>query len=319
MGKMGESGRCVSFSGADDNSASFLVHRALGARDLAAAIGLSKNVAARVFREGRLLSQGQALKYDTRVSEGTCVRLLLAGPLEPPAVRGDVEPARLIWCDRFIACVEKPQGMLVHGDGTGKATLTDAVHAALRAQAPSYGLPQGLRAQAVQRLDVETSGIVLFSLAEEFQPVLDAAIASGGVHKHYLAIASGSVGPDTFAIDAAIARDRHVSGRMRVARTGKPARTRVHVLDRSKGTSLLSVALDTGRRHQIRVHLAHLGHPILGDDLYGRGAGPLMLHAHQVHLTHPVTGELLMFETDWPARFARHYSRRRVDWSILNS
>lgn len=310
-------GRDVSFVGADANRVCYLTRRPLEARELAAGLGLSKKVASRVFREGRLRAGERVLSEGMRLAEGTGVSLVLAWP-EGPVASGSARPAHLIWCDRFLACVEKPQGLLVHGDGTGAETLSDRVRPALGERALALGWPAVPHAQALQRLDVDTSGIVLFSLTEEFQPVLDAAVATGGVRKHYLAIAEGTVRPDTLVIDAPIARDRHASGRMRVGRTGKPARTRVHVLARGKGTSLLAIALDTGRRHQIRVHLAHIAHPLLGDGLYGRGVGPLMLHACQECLTHPVTGEPLMFETDWPARFTRHYSHVGVNWSILD-
>ena len=205
--------------------------------------------------------------------------------------------------------VDKPAGILVHGDGTGARTLTDGVAALLARE----GVPAA--PQAVQRLDVDTTGVVLFSLAPEFQPALDALVASHDMRKRYLAVVEGSFPAGVRRLDAPIGRDRHDARRMRVSPRGKPALTLVTVLARRGGKSLLLLELGTGRRHQIRVHLAHAGHPIVGDALYGRaaggraaGAGGLMLHAVCEELTHPATGRALRLEAGWPARFGKFFS-----------
>ena len=186
----------------------------------------------------------------------------------------------ILWQDAYALAVQKPAGLLVHGDGTGAATLTDWVREQLAGN---------IRPQAVQRLDVPTSGIVLFSLDKATQPAFDALVSSHGMRKRYLAVIRGSL-PQNLpgsklcsapaaegwrTIDAPIARDRHDARRMRVGRTGKPATTLVRSLATRGGHTLLEAQLVTGRKHQIRVHLAHLGHPIVGDSLYGgMSAGP---------------------------------------------
>ena len=206
--------------------------------------------------------------------------------------------------------VDKPAGILVHADGTGARTLTDDV-AALLAREGVPAVPQ-----AVQRLDVDTTGVVLFSLAPEFQPALDALVASHDMRKRYLAVVEGSFPAGVLRLDAPLGRDRHDARRMRVSPRGKPALTLVTVLARRGGRSLLLLELGTGRRHQIRVHLAHAGHPIVGDALYGRAAGPaggLMLHAVREELAHPATGEALRLEAGWPARFGKFFSSLDYD------
>lgn len=226
------------------------------------------------------------------------------------------EGAGIVFEDEWLLAVDKPAGIIIHGDGTGRQTLTDLVRDQLRDE----GRPDAAgQAQAVQRLDRETTGLVLFSLSKRVQPALDALVAGHGLHKRYVAVVEGRFPDGARTIDAPIARDRHDSRRMRVGRTGRPALTRVACVDRRGGRSLVACELGTGRRHQIRVHLASAGHPIVGDVLYGarRCAGGLMLHALEEELDHPVTGEDLRLSTDWPERFSPTFGRRPVDWSIL--
>jgi len=202
--------------------------------------------------------------------------------------------------DSWLLVADKPQGQLVHGDGTGAPTLTHAVRALV---ARTGG--DAAQVQAVNRLDVPTSGLVLFSLDKRLQPQLDALVAGHDARKRYLALVRGSFPARQLLIDAPIARDRHDARRMRVAPGGKPARTLVTRLGQAQGCSLLGVELQTGRKHQIRVHLAHEGWPIVGDELYrgARSRAGLMLHAWELAFVHPVTGEPLVVRSAWPARF----------------
>lgn len=216
--------------------------------------------------------------------------------------RGRSDAAGLVvFEDEVLLVANKPAGMLVHGDGTGAPTLTDAVAAHLASEGRG-----AVRPQAVQRLDVETTGLVLFSLDRATQPALDAQVAGHGMEKAYLAVVRGSFPSGERTIDVPIGRDRHDARRMRACRPGqgKPAQTRVRCLAREGGRSLLLVGLITGRRHQIRVHLASLGFPIVGDALYGgaRSTAGLLLHAWREGVDHPVTGARLALETPWPQR-----------------
>lgn len=225
----------------------------------------------------------------------------------------------ILYQDQWLLAVDKPQGILVHGDGTGDPTLTDALAAQLAAAGTDPG-----DLQALQRLDRETSGIVLFSLDKRTQPTLDALIASRQVSKGYLALVAGNFPQGLQSIDLPLARDRHDARRMRAVSAGRgrgqEAHTRALLLATSgtglKRTSLLGVDLLTGRRHQIRVHLAGLGFPLVGDTLYGGRPNRegLMLHAFEESLTHPVTGAVVRLRTPVPDRFARAYPLAESLW-----
>ena len=220
-----------------------------------------------------------------------------------------LDGAAIVYEDSYLLAVDKPAGMLVHGDGTGAPTLTDLVREAIGIAC----------AQAVQRLDVETTGLVLFSLDKAVQPALDAAVAAGEVRKRYIALVAGRLAGGERTVDAAIGRDRHDARRMRVSATGKPAATIVRPLALYGNATLAECELLSGRRHQIRVHMAHLGHPVVGDALYRGPASRdgLMLHALEERLTHPVTGAELLLRTVWPPRFADTPPPAVHEWSIL--
>lgn len=207
----------------------------------------------------------------------------------------------VIYEDEVLLAWDKPAGIIVHGDGTGVRTLTDVVAAHLDATGRADARPQ-----PVQRLDAETTGLVLFSLERATQPALDAQVAGHAMDKTYLAVVSGRVPWAQKTVRQPIGRDRHDARRMRACRPGqgKPAETRIRRVAEKDGRTLLVVTLVTGRRHQIRVHLASLGHPIVGDALYGgaRSTSGLLLHAWREELDHPVSGERLRLETAWPQR-----------------
>lgn len=320
---------------------SFRVARPMTARDALVALGLSRPVIARAFgaralRAGADDAGGEALHERAPLAAGDVFSLTPqvthhAGPTSDA-------PVTVLYEDWFVLAAEKPQGLLVHGDGSDAETLTACVQGHLARQCAPGAAPV---AQALQRLDVQTSGIVLFSKLEEFQPLFDRLIAGADgarARKTYLALVAGAFPAGRLTLRDPIGRDRHDARRMRVSATGQAALTEVTRLgvfapdgrgglepclsadDASRGRapapalgrySLLEVTLGTGRRHQIRVHLAAHGFPIVNDPLYGRlDRGPLasaglMLHAWRESFVHPVTGEVVSIQTTWPQRFPR--------------
>ena len=226
----------------------------------------------------------------------------------------------ILYKDEYLLAVNKPAGIIVHADGTHEPSLTDTVCEKLSTlESPTEAdLSQ---VQALNRLDKETTGIVLFSLKKEMQAQFDQLIASKELSKEYLAAVKGVFEPNKLLIDKAIGKDRHDAQKMRISATGKPSQTEARLIKvassaQGQTQSLLLVNLLTGRRHQIRVHLSSLGFPLVGDALYGgvsslqRGAKkrhkaqPLMLHAYRVEFIHPVTGAKIVIKTNIPERFS---------------
>lgn len=226
----------------------------------------------------------------------------------------------ILYQDEYLLAVNKPAGIIVHADGTHEPSLTDVVCEKLRAL-ESLSRIDLSQVQALNRLDKETTGIVLFSLKKETQPQFDQLIASKELSKEYLAGVKGAFNPNTLLIDKAIGKDRHNAQKMRISATGKPSQTEVRLIKvassvQGQTQSLLLVNLLTGRKHQIRVHLSSLGFPLVGDALYGgvlslqreakkkHKVQPLMLHAYRVGFIHPVTGAKIVIKTDIPERFS---------------
>ena len=305
----------------DGDQVALLVREKCTAQQLLAAAGLTKRTQERAFSQGLLACEGAVLARYARLDAGDVAVLHLVCTRTPGvASDGSVE---VVWRDRFALAADKPTGLLVHGDGTAAPTLTARVQGMLAREATEQGRPNVLVPQPINRLDVETSGLVLFSLTEEFQPAFDALVANHDpaiIRKRYLCVVGGRFPRGTVVMDSPIARDRHDARRMRVAVPGKgrAARTLAACLDYRAGRSLVACELRSGRRHQIRVHLASVGHPIVGDALYGHdGSTTMLLHASELEFTHPVTGERVMLYTDWPKRFASLFRPRDVDWSIL--
>ncbi|AEJ42926.1 RluA family pseudouridine synthase [Alicyclobacillus acidocaldarius] len=202
-------------------------------------------------------------------------------------------PVQVFYNDSSLLVVDKPANLLVHSDGSGAPTLDACVQRFLNEEGAG-------RAYHVHRLDRGTTGCVLYAKHGLMLRAMDAELAAGRVRRTYLAVACGArIRPGV--VSAPIGRDRHVSGRYRVSRTGKAAHTHVDVLDEAiQGGvrwTLVRLRLETGRRHQIRVHLSAMGAPVVGDTLYGGAPHPalppgqLALHAARLQFCHPYTGE----------------------------
>lgn len=285
---------------ADDSAVTLAVRDETTAGDLLAAAGVSKAARSHAFGEARVSVEGRPVGPGDPLASGDVVSLALevAEPEWPEA-----EPATVVFNDPhgILLAVDKPCGLLVHGDGTGAQTLTDRVQATLANDGRIRS------AQAVQRIDVDTSGLVLFSLAPEFQAALDGQVADGSMTKTYLAVVAGDL-RRPLEVEKPLGRDRHDSRRMHVG-SGRPAKTTFSPLASTRLTNgrmatLAEVSIATGRRHQIRAHGAWAGYPVLGDTLYGAPRHPdgLMLHAWRETLVHPLTWERLHLEAPAPER-----------------
>lgn len=216
----------------------------------------------------------------------------------PSAMRAEPMELHILRETPGWAAVDKPAGMLVHPTLKVKSgTLLNGL-AALWAD-------QGIRPGLANRLDQPTSGIVIVGKTLQAGRALGKAMASGGFKKRYRAIVQGIVGEDELAIDAPIARIAHTAPHWGVRLEGKPSLSRLWVVERGAEHTLVDLEPVTGRTNQLRVHCAHIGHPILGDEVHGCGAAErLFLHAMSLRFPDPDSGNLVAVEASPPAVFA---------------
>jgi len=209
----------------------------------------------------------------------------------------------ILYEDDFCLVAGKEPGMNVHPAFPGQqGSLANAV--AFYYQSTG----QDCRVRHIHRLDKDTSGAVLYAKNELAQLVLDEAMKLGKIKRGYLAVVAGRMDRTQGRIDAPIGRDRHHPQRRRVTAGGDPASTRYEVIDRCRDATLVKLWLETGRTHQIRVHLSYIGHPVWGDVLYGGPADGInrqALHGKTLTFSHPWTAEPLQLEMPEPEDFRR--------------
>jgi 23S rRNA pseudouridine1911/1915/1917 synthase len=292
---------------------------------------LSRNRIQALIREGRVTVNGRAARASTALRAGDRVRVKLPEPrasaLEPEAL-----PLAIVHEDDAVIVVDKPAGLVVHpGAGNASGTL---VHALLHRYPEIAGVGGEGRPGIVHRLDKDTSGLLVVARTAAAHRVLVARLRDRQVRRRYVALVWGDVRPSEGRVEGAIGRDPRQRKRMAVVRRGgKPAATRWKVRERFGLVTLLDVELESGRTHQIRVHLAHAGHPVVGDAVYGgRGkkllsASPLQrslahallgalprqaLHASELDFPHPTTGGEVRFRSPLPEDFARALEHVRL-------
>jgi 23S rRNA pseudouridine1911/1915/1917 synthase len=283
---------------------------------LADRLRLSRSRAADLISGGLVQVNGASARKSRRLRAGDQVQVTVPAP-PPTSVAPEPIPVDIVYEDEHLAVVNKRAGMVVHpAAGHRSGTLVNALLHHLGSLS-SIGEP--FRPGIVHRLDKDTSGLMVVARTDEAHGKLARAIARRDVRRGYLAVAWGHVREDEFIVDRPIARDPKHRQRMAIVETGRPSLTRFRRLERWRSADLLAVRLHTGRTHQIRVHLKSLGHPVVGDPIYGRhwergmlGAGGrwaeefdrqvgrLFLHAARLAFVHPVTEKELSFTSPLP-------------------
>ena len=285
---------------------------------------LSRSRLQGLIRAGRVSVNGAAARASLRLRAGDRVRLELPEP-EPGTLTPEDLPLAILHEDPDLVVLEKPAGLVVHpGAGVRHGTL---VHALLH-RYPEIGAVGGAtRPGIVHRLDKDTSGLLVVARSPRAHRALVAAMRAREIRRTYTALVWGDPRQAEGVIETALGRHPKERKRMAVlTRGGKTARTRWRVAERFGLVSRLEVGLDTGRTHQIRVHMAHLGHPVVGDPVYGGRGKKLLslreaersfalellecvnrqaLHASELELTHPVSGARLVFDSPLPADLDR--------------
>jgi 23S rRNA pseudouridine1911/1915/1917 synthase len=277
-------------------------------RVVALLTGFSRSRVATIVTDGRVTLDGQVVSTRSRrVVEGEMLAIDLPPVVDGPLIEPDpTVEVPVVWADDQLIIVDKPAGLVVHpGAGHASGTL---VHGLIALHPELAEVGQAGRPGIVHRLDRGTSGLMAVARTPVAYDALVAQLAAREVGRRYDALVWGAVATGQGVVDAPIGRSGRDPTKMAVTSQGREARTRYEVTARYTDpvdVTLLECALETGRTHQIRVHLAAIDHPVVGDSRYGgeRQSLPMarpFLHARRLDLTHPTTGERLSFEAPWP-------------------
>ena len=269
----------------------------------------SRSRLARLIEEGHVLVDGAQAAARRKVKSGEAVEVALVPRPSQSCVAAEAIGLTILHEDEDVVVIDKPAGLVVHpGSGNWSGTMLNALlhHSPHAAQLPRGGI--------VHRLDKETSGLLVVARNEPAQLALVRQLQEHSVKRTYLALARGRVAGDG-SVDKPIGRHPVQRTRMAVVAGGKPAVTHYRVRERFAAHTLLECELETGRTHQIRVHLASLGHALEGDPVYA-GRGPRIfprqaLHAWKLAFAHPRSGERVRFESPLPADFRELLERLR--------
>ncbi|MGT2963910.1 RluA family pseudouridine synthase [Streptococcus acidominimus] len=273
---------------------------------------LSRSVANEQIKAGLVLVNGQEKKAKYSVQAGDCIQYEMPEVEEVDYVAEDI-PLEIVYEDEDVAVVNKPQGMVVHPSaGHRSGTLVNAL---LYHVKDLSGINGVMRPGIVHRIDKDTSGLLMVAKHDEAHQRLAEELKAKKSLRKYVAIVHGNLPNDRGVIEAPIGRSDKDRKKQAVTAKGKEALTRFQVLERFGDYSLVELSLETGRTHQIRVHMAYIGHPVAGDEVYGprktlKGHGQF-LHAKTLGFTHPRTGEAVLFTAEVPAIFRETLERLR--------
>ena len=269
-------------------------------------LGLSRTRASELVADGHVLLDGRVPQKSERVEPGALLEASIPAPRTATVVAEQVEGMSIVFQDDDIVVVDKPVGVAAHPSvgWTGPTVVGHLAGAGVRISTSGAPERQGI----VQRLDVGTSGLMTIAKSESAYSVLKQAFRDRTVDKTYHALVQGHPDPHTGTIDAPIARHPKHDFKFTVRADGRPSITHYDTLEAHRFASLLTIKLETGRTHQIRVHMSALHHPCVGDLQYGAdptlarrvGLDRQWLHAVHLGFDHPTTGERVDFESPYP-------------------
>ena len=270
--------------------------------------GLTRSAAQRLLAEGQVTRDGVAVKKNEKITAGNVYTLVMNEAVDVPLVAQNI-PLDVVYEDEDVIVVNKPRGMVVHpAPGHPMGTLVNALM--YHCGDSLSGVGGAKRPGIVHRIDKDTSGLIIAAKNDMAHLALSAQLADRSLSRGYEAVAVGNFREDSGTVDAPIGRHPNERKKMAViAQNSRPAVTHWQVIARYRGYTHIRCKLETGRTHQIRVHMAYLGHPLLGDEVYGhaklpeKGLTGQCLHARELKFIHPRTGEQIHLETELPDYF----------------
>lgn len=266
---------------------------------------LSRALVADLIKNGEIQVEGKKVKASHRIREGDLVSVHIPPPQEVLLEPQDI-PLQMVYEDRDLVIVDKPQGMVVHpAHGNWDKTLVNAL---LYQVQDLSGINGELRPGIVHRLDKDTSGLLVVAKNDQSHRHLAEQIKNHDFTREYTALVHGRIRENQGRIEAPIGRDPRDRKKMAVVVGGRPSITDYRALEHFVDYTLVRCRLETGRTHQIRVHMAYLGYPVVGDPLYGPrknawGLDKQVLHASLLTIEHPTTGEVMTFRSPLPEYF----------------
>ena len=272
---------------------------------VAAETELSRTQAQRLIREGDIRLNGKAVKPNVTVAAGDLVDITYPDPVETDVLPENI-PLDILYEDEDLLVVNKPQGMVVHpAPGHEGGTLVNALLYHIR---DLSGIGGELRPGIVHRIDRMTSGLLVVAKNDTAHRVLSDQFRDHSAHRSYVALVDGNIREESGKVDAPLARHPVDRKRMAIVPGGREAVTHWRVAARYGQYTLLQIELETGRTHQIRVHLYSIQHPVTGDDVYGRDKRPFgltgqALHGYRLTFRHPKSGEQMVFYAPLPDYF----------------
>ena len=288
----------------NEELAGIRLDKAISMKDLS----ISRVAVARLISEEKILVNGKKAKASYKLSLNDEVTIKKDEPKELEIKAEDI-PLDIVFEDKDIIVVNKQKALVVHpGNGNPDGTLVNAIMNYCKDSLSGIG--GAIRPGIVHRIDKDTSGLLIIAKNDEAHINMSEQIKEHKVKKTYIALVRGVVTANQATIDMPISRSTKDRTKMAVSKNGKNAITHFEVLERFKNYTLLKVNIETGRTHQIRVHLAQIGYPIVGDYVYSNGKNPFgvegqMLHSYRLEFSHPITNEKLELEAKLPEYFEK--------------
>ena len=275
-------------------------------RFLADSQDLTRSFLQKILKEGEVIVNGKSVKANYKLRKGDRIEFEIPEAVEPDIVAEDI-PLSILYEDADVLVVDKPKGMVVHpAAGHYSRTLVNAVM--YHCKGELSGINGVLRPGIVHRIDRDTTGSIIICKNDMAHNEIARQLKEHSINRRYRAIVTGVLKDEEGTIEGAIGRDKKDRKKMAITADGKPAVTHYRVLQRFKHYTYVECVLETGRTHQIRVHMASIGHPLLGDEVYGRRSDKYKcegecLHAMTLGFHHPRTGEYIEVNAPLPPYF----------------